>query len=214
MDEREGIIYDRRLILCPTTADWSVLELLQECPECNDFLLHCCACNNKLRDLPRSRRPANPCHHFRIIFTDGACINNGRPEAKAGIGVAYGKNDGAQLSMPITDSTDNFALRSNQRAELLAAKLGLEFIAEADSINTKEPSDKPRDESKAWIIATDSEYVVWGMTEWLPTWRVYPTILPKAFRCSSNKVCRGTTGAHPKAPNQQTWTCFSLSIAR
>jgi ribonuclease HI len=82
--------------------------------------------------------------------------------------------------MPITDSTDNFALRSNQRAELHAAKLGLEFFAEADRINTEELSDMPKGESKAWIIATDSEYVVKGMTEWLPTWRVYPTILTKA----------------------------------
>lgn len=27
-------------------------------------------------------------------------------------------------------------------------------------------------EKKVWIIATDSEYVVKGMTEWLPTWKV------------------------------------------
>jgi ribonuclease HI len=214
MDAEEGIIYDRRLILCPATEDWSVPELLQECPECNDFLLYCCACNNKLLDLPRSRRPANPCHHFHIIFTDGACINNGRPEAKAGVGVAYGKNDGSQLSMPITDSADNFALRTNQRAELYAAKLGLEFLAEADRINTTEPSDKLKGESKAWIIATDSEYVVKGMTEWLPTWRVYPTILAKAFRDSSNRAYRGTTGARPKVLNRQIWICFSLSIAK
>ena len=26
--------------------------------------------------------------------------------------------------------------------------------------------------SKAWIVATDSEYVVKGITEWLPTWKV------------------------------------------
>jgi ribonuclease HI len=51
----------------------------------------------------------------------------------------------------------------------------LEFLAEAHRINT-EPEDKPEDECNAWIIATDSEYVVKGMTEWLPTWRVsnYP----------------------------------------
>ena len=73
--------------------------------------------------------------------------------------------------MPITDLEDDFALRSNQRAELHAAKLGLEFLAEAHRINTE-----PEDESNVWVIATDSEYVVKGMTEWLPTWRVsnYP----------------------------------------
>jgi ribonuclease HI len=214
MDKKEQIIYDRRLILCPTTADRSIPELVRECPECNNFLLYCCHCNNRFLDLPRSRRPARPCHHFRIIFTDGACINNGRPEAKAGVGVAYGKNDGSQLSMPITDSEDNFALRSNQRAELYAAKLGLEFLAEARRINTKEPPDKPEDKCDAWIIATDSEYVVKGMTEWLPTWRVYPTLLTRAFGVSSNRACRGTTGARPKVPNRQILICFSLSIAR
>ena len=213
MDDEEGIIYNRKLILCPTTADWSVPELLRECPLCGDFLLYCCGCNEKLLDLPRSRPPANPCHHFRIIFTDGACINNGRPEAKAGVGVAYGKNDNSQLSMPIADSADNFPLRSNQRAELYAAKLGLKFLAEADRVNTKEPTGESRRESKAWIIATDSEYVVKGMTEWLPTWRVYPTILTKAFRDSSNQACRGTTGARPKVPNRQIWIYFSLSMA-
>jgi ribonuclease HI len=181
MNEEEGIIYNRKLILCPATADWSIPELLQECPECNEFLLYCCACNKRFRDLPRSRRRANPCHHFRIIFADGACMSNGRPEAKAGVGVAYGKNDGSQLSMPITDSVDNFPLRSNQRAELYAANLALEFLAEADRINTKEPSGKSKSESKAWIIATDSEYVVKGMTEWLPTWRVYSNYPNKGF---------------------------------
>lgn len=53
---------------------------------------------------------------------------------------------------------DNFPLRSNQRAELCAAKSGLEFFAEA---YTKEL----KSEAEAWIIATDSEYVVKGMTE-------------------------------------------------
>ena len=60
---------------------------------------------------------------------------------------------------------DNFPLRSNQRAELCAAKLGVELLAEAYAEESK---------AKAWIIATDSEYVVKGMTEWLPTWKVRP----------------------------------------
>ncbi|KAF2110283.1 ribonuclease H-like domain-containing protein [Lophiotrema nucula] len=171
MDDRQEIIQDRKLDLCPTTIDWSVPELLQECPRCNDFLLYCCACHNQFLDLPRSRRPAIPCHQYRIIFTDGACTNNGQPAAKAGVGVAYGNTDGSQLSIPITDLADNFPLRSNQRAELYAAQLGLEFLAEADGANTKEPTGKPKGKSEAWIIATDSEYVVKGMTEWLPRWK-------------------------------------------
>lgn len=168
----ETTIRNRKLILCRTTADWSVPELVQECPECNDFVLYCCACHNQRLNRPRRKPPARPCHHFRIIFTDGACMGNGRSEAKAGVGVAYGKDDGAQWSMPITDSEDNFPLRTNQRAELYAAKLGLEFLAEANRINTEKSPVKSEDESQAWIIATDSEYVARGMTEWLPAWKV------------------------------------------
>ncbi|KAJ6192282.1 ribonuclease H-like domain-containing protein [Bipolaris maydis] len=117
-----------------------------KCPGCNDFLLYCY------------------CHNFRIIFTDGACTNNGRPEAKAGIGVAYGNDDKSQLFLPITDVVDEFPLRSNQRAELCAARSGVEFLSKANTQHSE-------DEAVAWIIATDSEYVVKRMTEWLPTWK-------------------------------------------
>ncbi|KAL5382182.1 hypothetical protein PMIN04_010309 [Paraphaeosphaeria minitans] len=57
---------------------------------------------------------------------------------------------------------DNFPLRSNQRAELCAAKEGVELLAR---------TYKPKSEAEAWIIATDSECVVKGMTEWLPKWK-------------------------------------------
>jgi ribonuclease HI len=53
---------------------------------------------------------------------------------------------------------DNFPLRSNQRAELCAAKLGLDLVVEA---RTEEYSS----EAEVWIIATDSEYIVKGITE-------------------------------------------------
>ncbi|KAF2472779.1 ribonuclease H-like protein [Lindgomyces ingoldianus] len=62
------------------------------------------------------------------------------------------------------DIVDNFPLRLNQRAELCAAKPGLEFFAEAYNKGSKS-------EAEAWIIATNSEYVVKGITEWLSTWK-------------------------------------------
>jgi ribonuclease HI len=122
--------------------------------------------------LPESQQPPGPCHHYRIIFTDGACANNGLPTARAGLGVVYGNHEGAQLFMPITDLLDGFSLRSNQRAELLAAMKGLEVLAEAVRYSTTEPLGKRKDEPRVWIIATDSEYVTKGLTEWLPSWRV------------------------------------------
>jgi ribonuclease HI len=165
MTDGEEIVHDRKLVLCPTTKDWSVPELLRECPNCKAFLLYCCGCNNRFSNLPQNRRPATPCHHYRIVFTDGACTNNGQPGAKAGVGVAYGSDDSSQLSKPITDTVDDFPLRSNQRAELCAAKIGVEFLGETYDNN-------PKSDGEIWIIATDSEYVVKGMTEWLPKWKV------------------------------------------
>lgn len=139
MDHYENIIHDGKLIFCPSTKDWSVPELLRECPGCKDFLLYCCACNNELLDLPQDRRPVKPYRHFHIVFTDGACTKNGRREAKAGVGVACGNDNRSHLSKPITDMVDNFSLRSNQRAELCAAKLGVELLAKT---YTKDPKSK------------------------------------------------------------------------
>ncbi len=163
---------DRKLVLCPTLQSEPVSDITIECPECHDFLLHCCGCYREQSTLPRWRQSKRPCHHNRIIFTDGACMNNGRPDATAGIGGAYGKAEGSQFSIPIEDSIDGFPLRSSQRAELLAARTGLEFMAEAARINAKEPSGASKGKPEVLIIATDSEHVAKGMTEWLPRWRV------------------------------------------
>jgi ribonuclease HI len=48
------------------------------------------------------------------VFTDGACINNGRKNAKAGIGIYFGENDFRNVSERITDK------QSNNTAELKA----------------------------------------------------------------------------------------------
>ncbi|KAL8749891.1 MAG: hypothetical protein Q9184_006623 [Pyrenodesmia sp. 2 TL-2023] len=76
--------------------------------------------------------------------------------------------------------------RTSQRAELLAALVGLWWFVKADRLNNREQDDEPRkktrrekkgnipadsDNTKNWIIATDSQYVVKGMTEWLPAWK-------------------------------------------
>jgi ribonuclease HI len=134
-----------------------------------------------------SRQPSKPCHHFRTIFTDGACIKNGRPEAKAGAGVAVGSTDANQLSIPITDSEDTSPERSNQRAELYAAKSGLQYLAKLEELNPKERSRELKRQPEAWIIAIDSEYVVKGLTEWMRTWRVCSYYSSKGFRNLSNE---------------------------
>lgn len=54
-------------------------------------------------------------------------------------------------------------------------------MAAADRLNEKkakrkDTSHRSRDSEKAWVIATDFEYVVKGMMEWLQTWKVNRSI--------------------------------------
>jgi ribonuclease HI len=48
------------------------------------------------------------------VYTDGACSNNGRPNAKAGLGVYFGENDARNKYARITGK------QTNNRAEVMA----------------------------------------------------------------------------------------------
>lgn len=76
------------------------------------------------------------------VFTDGACSNNGKPTAKAGLGVYFGKDDGRNVSKPITGK------QSNNTAELSA-------VIEVFRILVKEIKA-----SEEIIIYSDSTYTI------------------------------------------------------
>ena len=94
-----------------------------------------------------------------VIYTDGACTNNGSILAKAGVGVHFSKRnkvsfDDISAAFPgHGHMTDNKP--TNQRAELQA-------IVEALRV-TKECPHKI-------IIYTDSEYSINCVTNWFPNW--------------------------------------------
>lgn len=54
------------------------------------------------------------------VYTDGACTNNGKSGARAGVGVYFGPNDRRNISVPFTDKP------TNNRAELEALRMALE----------------------------------------------------------------------------------------
>ena len=58
------------------------------------------------------------CHHFRLVFTDGACSHNGQDAATSGIGTAYGESERSQHAVPLTKPIDQGHKRTSQRAEL------------------------------------------------------------------------------------------------
>ncbi len=76
------------------------------------------------------------------IYTDGACSNNGKPNAKAGFGVWFGENDARNISHPVPEN----GRQTNNVAELLAIVSALTAVR--DDI----------EERREVHIYTDSEY--------------------------------------------------------
>ena len=80
------------------------------------------------------------------MFTDGACSGNPGP---GGWGVVLrSKNTEKELSGAEKDTTNN-------RMEMMAVIAGLEALKRACRVT----------------VTTDSQYVMKGMTEWLPGWK-------------------------------------------
>ena len=77
-----------------------------------------------------------------LVFTDGACRNNGKPNACAGIGIYFGPNDGRNVSRRITGK------QTNNVAELTAI-IEVYTIIKQDILSGKEI-----------IIFSDSEYAI------------------------------------------------------
>tara|TARA_Y100000739_G_scaffold228478_1_gene240368 strand:- start:658 stop:1185 length:528 start_codon:yes stop_codon:yes gene_type:complete len=83
------------------------------------------------------------------IYTDGACINNGKKNAKAGIGI--------YISDDFTISEKLIGLPTNQRAELYAI---LKALLAIDILNYKNIN-----------IYTDSMYSINCITKWVKGWK-------------------------------------------
>jgi ribonuclease HI len=61
---------------------------------------------------------------FEEVYVDGACENNGKPNAIAGYGIWFGHGDSRNVSEPLEGR-----IQTNQRAELMAAAVGAEVYA-------------------------------------------------------------------------------------
>ncbi|KAJ6540315.1 ribonuclease H-like domain-containing protein [Mycena capillaripes] len=154
-------ISPRLFRFCPTFDHLSFAERIDLCDFCGRYFARCCHHQETI------------CHYNCLVFVDGACSRNGTSGARAGIGCAIGQNQTDQLSLPVTDAMDPGAPRTNQRAELLAAIYGLQFVIDAERkyhVGSRAHL-KSRETEREHIIVSDSEYVVKGMTEWVPKWK-------------------------------------------
>jgi ribonuclease HI len=87
------------------------------------------------------------------IYVDGACPNNGKPNAKAGWGALLTNPQGDILELAGPVPADQ--AQTNGRAELLAPLMAIRRCKPGSPIT----------------VISDSEYVVKGATEWLHNWK-------------------------------------------
>ncbi|KAK0225562.1 ribonuclease H-like domain-containing protein [Armillaria fumosa] len=169
-------IVDRKFILAPNVGSRRVHELTTQCFLCKQYFAAC------FREGSYHGLDADlPCHNYKLVFTDGACSNNGYGNATSGMGVVIGPvgSEGRQ-SVPIDDYVDPGSPRTNQRAELLAAIEGLSLIHKQEMMHSDNSSSAHRNSALhpcgpldhiTFVIVTDSQYVAKGMTAWFPRWK-------------------------------------------
>jgi len=88
------------------------------------------------------------------IYCDGACLNNGRADARAGYGVYFIGGDGTESR--ISQRVPAGDPQTNQRAELLALQHALRLAAESASETT---------------IYSDSRYALDCVAKWAAGWK-------------------------------------------
>ena len=86
------------------------------------------------------------------VYTDGACLNNGSPDARGGMGI-YSKELEIEKSTRWTLSQNP----TNQRTEMMAVAIALSMTADVEGHVR---------------ILSDSEYVVRGLNEWMEGWKL------------------------------------------
>ena len=86
------------------------------------------------------------------VFTDGACINNGKPNAIAGIGVFIADNDPRNVSRRVEGK------QTNNVAELTAIKRAIDILIEKNLIYY------------SIKIYTDSQYSIDCVEKWYDMW--------------------------------------------
>ena len=119
-------IRERKFYFCQTLSKLDLNYLIVQCPICTRFFAACCQHQSFGGYTYEPERPV--CEHLRLVFTDGACSNNGQGyTAKAGLGIVIGTDDALSWSIVVDDTLDT-APRTNQRAELLAAIEGLKKL--------------------------------------------------------------------------------------
>jgi ribonuclease HI len=90
-----------------------------------------------------------------IVYTDGACKNNGKKKAKGGIGIHFSETN--KIQIPDVSEKLIYTKQTNNAAELMAILKCLE-LCHVSSVKEK------------IYLYTDSEYSIKCITIWYPEW--------------------------------------------
>ncbi|KAJ5577881.1 uncharacterized protein N7459_006845 [Penicillium hispanicum] len=145
--------------------------------------------NTKLHqiEVPGGRWVFLACHHTRdrctscghapyhrgclVVAVDGACLTNrkksGELESRASIGIFFGTGNLNNLSTMLTAEKN-----TEQVAELQACITALDKVLILWKCQVPRPDDRECYPLHSLIIKSDSEYLVKGVTEWLPKWKM------------------------------------------
>ena len=118
--------------------------------------------------------PENDISHFirgntyetdsAVIHTDGACYNNGYPNARASYGVFFGPDSYYNSADEIYHDSPTGHSITSQYAEIFAAYTALKIVKDRRN-------EHPFKNLTAVVVNTDSKYVVDAVTEWMINWR-------------------------------------------
>jgi len=89
---------------------------------------------------------------YTIVYTDGACSNNGRVDSRAGVGVWWGDGSTHNIGEPVKGDR-----HTNNTAEIQAATFA---ICQARGLGVRKLN-----------IHTDSQFLINCMTKWIQNWK-------------------------------------------
>ena len=105
-----------------------------------------------------------------IVYTDGSCINNGHPDAEAGIGIYFGLNDSRNVSQKIENnikSNNNSVILNNDLVHYYLNNKKSNNIAELTAIITAyKILESDIKNNKKIVIFSDSMYAIRCITRY------------------------------------------------
>jgi len=165
-DKLEGVL-DRRFHFSGTD------ELFQRCSGCNRFLARCSGIHPRVTHetgTQLSLQVPPVCHHWPVVLVDGVVVEAGTTEARGGIGYVYGTGAEDQESLRVDTEGFGFGVPTAQKVELLAAILALRNFEQREPDETTCAMDQGDNFNGGAeiVVASNSEYLTRGITEWFP----------------------------------------------